>query len=69
MGKENRYMAKHVEFNSCIHICMGLGIAWVVSLSWAWTLHSLILGCAFLAVGVGGHIYACVAGRKIEVQE
>ena len=58
MGKMNKYFAEHTSFNSSIHVCIGLGIAWLLSLAWqGCSLISLILGIVFLVIGIAGHIY------------
>ena len=62
MEKLNKYMAEHVNFNSCVHVCVGLGIAWLLSLIWqGCSVISLVLGIVFLAAGIAGHIYPLFA--------
>ena len=59
MGKMNEYFAKHTNFNACVHVCVGLGIAWLLSLIWqGCSVISLVLGIVFLVLGIAGHIYA-----------
>ena len=62
MGKLNKYFSEHPSFNSCVHVCVGLGIAWLLSLIWqGCSAISLVLGIVFLAAGIAGHIYALFA--------
>ena len=62
MEKLNKYMAEHVNYNACVHICMGLGIAWLLSLIWqGCSVISLVLGIVFLVAGIVGHIYPLFA--------
>ena len=62
MGKMNEYFAKHPSFNSLIHVFVGLGIAWLLSLLWqGCSLISLVLGIVFLVAGIVGHIYPLCA--------
>ena len=61
MGKIEKYFAEHVNFNSCIHVCVGLGIAWLVSLAWHYSIIALVLGIVFIAIGIIGHIYPLFA--------
>ena len=55
--KTSEYFSKHHALNAIFHILIGLGIGWLTSLGWSWQLHSLILGCIFIAIGIVGHIY------------
>ena len=57
MEKINKYFAEHVSFNSLVHVCIGLGIAWLVSLAWHCSIVALVLGIVFLVAGIIGHIY------------
>jgi len=53
------YCAKHfVDFNAWMHLFMGLGIAWLVSLTWHYAIHPLVLGIVFLVAGIAMHVYA-----------
>ena len=62
MGKINEYFAKHTSFNSGVHLCIGAGIAWLLSLIWqGCSVISLVLGIVFLAAGIAGHIYPLFA--------
>ncbi|MFC1992791.1 hypothetical protein ACFLV3_03155 [Chloroflexota bacterium] len=61
MGEMNEYFAAHPMSNSGIHVSIGLGIAWLVSLSWASSTVALVLGIIFLVIGIGGHIYPLFA--------
>ncbi len=58
MEKMSKYFAEHARFNSCVHVCVGLGIAWLVSLAWSCSIVALVLGIVFLVAGIAGHIYA-----------
>ncbi len=67
MEPARKYMAQHVDFNAWVHIFVGLGIAWLLSLIWqGCSVISLVLGIVFLVAGIVGHIYARIAGRKME---
>ncbi len=57
-AKVSSYCAKHVNFNSLMHLFMGLGIAWLVSLTWYYAIHALVLGVVFLVAGIVMHVYA-----------
>ena len=62
MGKINKYFAEHVNYNSCVHVFVGLGIAWLLSLAWqGYSVISLVLGIVFLVAGIVGHIYPLFA--------
>ncbi|MFC1918496.1 hypothetical protein ACFLWW_00775 [Chloroflexota bacterium] len=62
MGKINKYFSEHAMFNSWVHISIGLGIAWLLSLAWQGSSGiSLVLGIIFLAIGIAGHIYPLLA--------
>ena len=61
MEKLNKYFTEHPSFNSLIHICIGLGIAWLVSLAWPCSVVALVLGIVFLLIGIVGHIYPLFA--------
>ena len=58
MGKVDEYYAKHVGFAIGVHFFSGLGIAWLLSLIWHYSLISLVLGVVFVAVGITGRLYA-----------
>ena len=57
------YYDGHVSFAIGVHFFSGLGIAWLVSLIWAYSLISLVLGIVFLVVGITGGVYAHFAKR------
>lgn len=57
-AKVSSYSAKHVNFNALTHLFMGLGIAWLVSLTWYYAIHALVLGVVFLVAGIVMHVYA-----------
>ncbi len=62
MEKLNKYFSEHVSFNSGVHVCVGLGIAWLLSLIWqGCSVISLVLGIVFLVLGIAGHIYPLFA--------
>ena len=61
MEKLNKYFAEHPSFNSLTHICIGLGIAWLVSLAWHCSVVALVQGIVFLLIGIVGHIYPLFA--------
>ena len=64
MEKLNKYFSEHVMCNSCVHVCVGLGIAWLLSLAWqGYSVISLVLGIVFLAAGIAGHIYPLLAKK------
>ena len=52
------YCAKHVNFNAWMHVFVGLGIASLVSLTWYYAIHALVLGIVFLVAGIAMHVYA-----------
>ena len=56
------YCAKHVDFNAWMHLFAGLGIAWLVSLSWHYAIHPLVLGVVFLVAGIAMHVHAIRTG-------
>ena len=57
-GKMMKYHAEHIERTNWIPICMGLGVAWLLSLIWHYSLISLVLGIVFCLVGLAGRLYA-----------
>ena len=57
-AKVSSYCAKHANFNAWMHVFAGLGIAWLVSLSWHYAIHPLVLGVVFLVAGIAMHVYA-----------
>ncbi len=62
MEKINKYFAEHVNYNSLVHVFVGLGIAWLLSLIWqGCSVISLVLGIVFLVAGIIGHIYPLFA--------
>ena len=58
MGKVDEYYAKHVGFAIGIHFVGGLGIAWLVSLAWYYSIVALVLGIVFVVASIAGHLYA-----------
>ncbi len=56
--KVRSYCAEHVDFNAWMHVFVGLGIAWLVSLTWHYAIHPLVLGVVFLVAGAAMHVYA-----------
>jgi len=61
VGKINKYFAEHAFYNSLIHVCVGLGIAWLISLAWGYSVVALILGIIFIVIGIDGYIYPLFA--------
>jgi len=61
MDKINKYFAAHPNFTCLIHVSVGLGIAWLISLAWSYSTIALVLGIVFLVIGIAGHIYALLA--------
>ena len=63
MDKINKYFSEHVNYTSMVHVCLGLGIAWLISLSWSYAVVALVLGIVFLVIGIIGHIYPLLAKK------
>ena len=61
MERMNKYFAAHPNYNGLIHISVGLGIAWLISLAWSYSVVALVLGIVFLVAGIVGHIYPLFA--------
>ena len=61
MGKMEKWEAEHVNWSGTTHVFLGLGIAWLISLAWHYSLHTLILGIVFLIAGIAGLIYPLFA--------
>ena len=62
MEKINKYFSEHTMFNSWVHVSVGLGFAWLLSLAWqGYSVISLVLGIVFLVIGIAGHIYPLLA--------
>ena len=61
MEKITKYFTEHVNYNSLVHVCVGLGIAWLISLAWYCSIVALVLGIVFLVAGIAGHIYPLFA--------
>ena len=61
MDKISKYFAEHVNFNSYVHSSIGLGIAWLISLAWCYSVVALVLGIVFLVAGIVGHLYPLFA--------
>ena len=61
MRRIDRWEAEHVNWSGAIHVSIGLGIAWLISLAWHYSLHTLILGIVFLVAGIVGLIYPLFA--------
>ena len=61
MDKINKYFAAHVVYTSLVHGSVGLGIAWLISLAWSYSVASLVLGIIFIVIGIAGHIYPLFA--------
>ena len=58
MTKIEEVWAKHPGFNSGVHFFGGLGIAWLVSLAWHYSIVALVLGIVFSAASIAGRVYA-----------
>jgi len=61
MDKMKKYFVERPTYNSMIHVCVGLGIAWLVSLAWGYSVVPLVLGIVFIVIGIAGHIYPLFA--------
>ena len=61
MKKIDKWEAEHVNWSGTIHVFIGLGIAWLLSLIWHCSLISLVLGIIFLVAGLAGLIYPLFA--------
>ena len=61
MGKMKSYFTAHPNYNSLTHVFVGLGIAWLISLGWSYSVAALVLGIVFLVAGIAGHIYPLFA--------
>ena len=62
MKKIDKWEAEHVNWSGTIHVFLGLGIAWLLSLIWqGCSLISLVLGIVFLLAGIAGLIYPLFA--------
>jgi len=57
-AKVSSYSAKHVNFNAWMHLFMGLGIAWLISLSWHYATPPLVAGVILVVAGIAMHVYA-----------
>ena len=57
-AKVYSHHAKHVNYNAWMHLFVGLGIAWLISLSWHYAILPLVLGVVFLVAGIVMHVYA-----------
>jgi len=57
------YFAEHVNFNAWMHLFMGLGIAWLVSLAWHYATLPLVAGAIFLVASIAMHIHAYTHGE------
>ena len=61
MEKMETWEAEHVNWSGIIHVFLGLGIAWLISLGWHYSLIALTLGIVFLVAGIIGLIYSLLA--------
>ena len=57
MKKMDKWEAEHVNWSGTIHVFIGLGIAWLISLAWYYALPVLIAGIVCLVAGIIGLIY------------
>lgn len=51
------YFGKHVEFNSVVHILIGIGIGALLTYPVA-GIHPVRFGLVFLVLGILGHVWA-----------
>ncbi len=61
-AKGSSYCAKHVNFNALMHLFMGLGIAWLVSLAWHYAIPPLVAGVILVVASIAMHVYAARSG-------
>jgi len=61
MKKIDKWEAEHVNWSGTIHVFIGLGIAWLISLAWHCSIIALVLGIVFLVAGIVGLIYPLFA--------
>jgi len=57
-AKGQSYCAKHVNMNAIMHVLIGLGIAWLVSLSWHYAIPTLVAGVVCVVAGIAMHVHA-----------
>jgi len=62
-ARESLYFAEHVTFNAVAHLFAGLGIAWLISLSWHYAMPPLVAGAIFLIASIAMHIHAIRLGE------
>ena len=58
MTKIEEVWAKHPSFCAGVHFFGGLGIAWLVSLAWHYSIVALVLGIVFSVTSIAGRVYA-----------
>lgn len=51
------YFGKHIEFNSVVHILIGIGIGALLTYPVA-GIHPVRFGLVFLILGILGHVWA-----------
>jgi len=61
-ARGSSYCAKHVNMNAIMHVFVGLGIAWLVSLAWHYAIPTLVAGVVCLAAGIAMHVHAMRTG-------
>ena len=61
MNKIDKWESEHVNWSGTIHVFIGLGIAWLISLAWYYSPVALVLGIVFLGTGIIGLIYPLFA--------
>ena len=55
--KLDKWESEHVNWSGSIHVFIGLGIAWLLSLIWHYSVLPLVLGIVFFVVGIAGLVY------------
>lgn len=63
MKRIETYFKKHPNYNSAVHILAGIGIGVLFTYPLVKT-HPLRWGVAFLIVGLAGHLYPLLIGKK-----
>ena len=60
--KIRNYYTKHADFNAMVHVLTGMGIAWIISLIWHYSMPVLVVGLVFFAVAFAMEGYTHHAG-------
>ena len=61
MNKIDKWESEHVNWSGIIHVFIGLGIAWLLSLIWYYSVLPLVLGIVCLIAGLAGLVYPLFA--------